>query len=393
MDVDEIRRDFPSLELYTYLDNAATTQTPRPVVEEMNEYFFRYCGNYGRGSHLPGRMATEKFENARERLAEFIGAREDQIIFVKNTTEGINLIAQGLELKEGDHVIVTQLEHHSNFLPWMRLRKRGVRVSAVRPDTYGYVNPGEIETLIEDKTKLIACTHVSNVLGTVQPVEKIGKIAKRNDVLFLVDGAQSVGHMYVNVKKIGCDFMAISGHKGLLGPQGTGAIFIKDPDAVEPLILGGGGIKEVSVEDYILDDPPYRFEAGTPNIPGVIGLGRAVEYIRSIGLRNIERWEERLTKIMLEGLESIRGVEIYGRNQKGIVSFNISSLHPHEVSIMLDEIYRICVRSGHHCAMPLFRILGPEGSVRASVAIYNTEEEINRFIDSVEEISREMEVS
>ena len=393
MKLEEVRRDFPSLEHYTYLDNAATTQTPKPVVEAMNEYFFRYCANYGRGSHLPARMATEKYEDARESLAKFIGAREDQIAFVKNTTEGINLIASGIEWREGDHVIITQLEHHSNFLPWMRLKKKGVRISIVKPDKNGYINPKNIEDLITDSTKLIACTHVSNVLGTIQPVEKIGEIAKRNDVLFIVDAAQSVGHIYVDVSRIGCDFMAISGHKGLLGPQGTGAIYIKDPESIEPLLVGGGGIKEVTVGDYRLEDVPYRFEAGTPNIPGVIGLGRAIEYVKEIGLRKIEKWEGHLTEMLIKGLNSIEGVEIYGKDQHGIVSFNIKSLHPHEVSIMLDEVYRICVRSGHHCAMPLFQILGANGSVRASVAIYNTEEEINMFVDSVEEICREMEVS
>ncbi|MDK2891664.1 cysteine desulfurase [Methanohalophilus sp.] len=388
-DIDLIREDFPVLKDVIYFDNGATTQTPIQAVRVMEDYFFKYAANHGRGAHRLARYTTEHYENARETVAGFLNAPVENTIFTRNTTESINIVAQGLSWEKGDHVITTLVEHHSNLLPWMRLREQGVEMTIVEPDETGTVDPAKIEEAITDKTKLIAVTHVSNVFGSVMDVKSICKLAKEREILSVIDGAQSAGHMPVDFEKIGCDFFAAPGHKALLGPQGTGILCMKDPYLVKPLNIGGGAVTSVTASGYELDNAPSRFEAGTPNIPGVIGLGRAVEYVQELGVENIEAHEKNLAKKAAKGLASIEGIDVYGPEDRApVVPFNLNGMHPHDVALILDETRRICVRSGYHCAMPGILHMGLEGTVRASFGPYNTSEEVDVFIETMEEVTR-----
>lgn len=390
-----IRPDFPLLEESIYLDAASTTPTPKPVVEAMCDYFYNYNVNTGRGAYKLAVKATNEFEKARSRIAKFINAKTHEIFFTKNTTEAVNLVARGLSFKKGDSVVLPNVEHHSNFLPWLRLKEKGVDVRIVKADEYGIVHPEAVESAVDETTRLITCTHVSNAIGSVQPIHEIGKIASENEVLFMVDAAQSAGHMKLDVKDIGADFISFPGHKGLLGPVGTGFLYCKDEHAEElqPLNLGGGTVLDVKEGSFELEDVPERFEGGTQNIAGVIGLGAAVKYLEKVGLDRIERHSRRLTDMMYEGVSSLDNTMVYGspENIYGIVAFNIDGVNAHDVAKILDELKNICVRSGHHCAIPAIRHLGAYelgGSVRASVHYYNTEEEVQTFIESLEEISK-----
>ncbi|MBP2030138.1 cysteine desulfurase/selenocysteine lyase [Methanohalophilus levihalophilus] len=387
-DIELIREDFPVLKDVIYFDNGATTQTPVQAVRAMEDYFFKYAANHGRGAHGLARQTTEHYENARETVARFLNAPEENTVFTRNTTESINLVAQGLQWEKGDHVITTLVEHHSNLLPWMRLREQGVEMTVVEPDDYGIVDPAKIEEAITNRTKVIAVTHISNVFGSVQDVESICKLAGENGILSVIDGAQSAGHTPVDFEKIGCDFFAAPGHKALLGPQGTGILCMKDPSIVKPLNIGGGAVTSVTTTSYELDRSPSRFEAGTPNIPGVIGLGRAVEYVEELGVENIESHEKKLAKKAAKGLAAIDGIKIYGPEDRApVVPFNLNGMHPHDVALILDETRRICVRSGYHCAMPGIVHMGLEGTVRASFGPYNTSEEVELLIETMEEIA------
>lgn len=387
-DVLSIRKDFPVLKEVIYLDSAATTQTPVQAVLAMNEYFYKYAGNHGRGAHRLARETTNHYEDARERVAAFLNTDHSKTVFTKNTTESINMVANGIKWNKGDHIIVTLVEHHSNLLPWIRLRELGVEVTVITPDPMGIIDPEEIEKAITKRTRLVAVNHVSNVFGTVQDVEKIIKIAHENQALTLVDGAQSAGNMPVDVDKMGCDFFATAGHKGLLGPQGTGVLCIKEPDSIRPTYLGGGTVHAVTATGYELEPSPARFEAGTPNIPGVIGLGRAVEYVENIGVENIEKHEAHLARYTAKMLSQMPSVEVYGPEERaGVVPFNVKGLNAHDVAMILDETKKICVRSGHHCAMPSIQFIGTQGAVRASFGLYNTREEADIFIEAVSQIT------
>ena len=386
-DVYAVREDFPVLKEFMYLDNSATTQTPRPAVEAMVDYFYRYAGNYGRGAHSLARETTNHYEDSREKVARFLNAEPSKTIFTKNTTEGINLIANSYPWEAGDHIVTTLLEHHSNFLPWLRLQKRGVSVTVVNPDSKGRIDTSALENAFTEKTKLVAITQVSNVLGSVQDVKSIAKMAHRNGIKVLVDGAQSAGHMPVNLKDLDCDFFVTAGHKGLLGPQGTGVLYIKDPDVIESASVGGGTVSDVSGSTYVLEPSPACFEAGTPNIPGVIGLGKAVEYAEKIGVSEIEAHEIKLSSEAAKRLSELEFVEVYGpEDRAGIVPFNVKGLHPHDVALILDQTRKICVRSGHHCAIPVTRFLRVDGTVRASFALYNTKEEVDALVNAVSEL-------
>lgn len=383
-DVCAVREDFPVLKDVVYLDNSATTQTPIPAVEAMVDYFYSYAGNYGRGAHRLARETTNHYENARETVARFLNVEPSKTIFMKNTTEGINLIANSYPWAAGDHVVTTLLEHHSNLLPWLRLKKIGVNVTIVNPDSKGRIDASAVENAFNEKTKIVAITQVSNVLGSVQDVKSITEIAHRNGIKVLVDGAQSAGHMPVNLKDLNCDFFATAGHKGLLGPQGTGILYIKEPDVLESASVGGGTVSDVSGSTYVLEPSPACFEAGTPNIPGVIGLGRAVEYVEKIGVSEIEAHEIKLSKEAAKRLSELEYVEVYGpEGRTGIVPFNVKGLHPHDVALILDQTRKICVRSGHHCAIPVTRFLNVNGTVRASFALYNTKEEVDVLVNAV----------
>lgn len=387
-DVSSIRADFPVLKEVIYLDNGATTQTPVPAVRAMEEYFFEYAANHGRGAHRLARQTTDHYETARETVARFLNAPVENTVFTRNATESINMVARGMPWEKGDHIITTLVEHHSNLLPWMRLKEEGVDVTIVEPDDQGFVETSKIEEAITEKTKLIAVTHVSNVFGSVQDVQSICRIASENGILSIVDGAQSAGHMPVDFEKMECDFFAVSGHKGLLGPQGTGILCMKDPSIIKPLNIGGGAVTSVTASAYELDRSPSRFEAGTPNIPGVIGLGRAVEYVKELGIENIETHERKLARKTAKALNSIEGIEVYGPEKRApVVPFNLKGIHPHDVALILDETRRICVRSGYHCAMPGILHMGLEGTVRASFGPYNTMEEVDVLIEAMGEIS------
>ncbi|MDO9555862.1 MAG: cysteine desulfurase [Atribacterota bacterium] len=390
----KIRADFPILNNLIYMDSAATSLTPEPVLNAVLEYYREYNANVKRGVHRLSQVASQKYKDAHRKVADFIGANEEEVIFTKNTTEAINMIANGLRWKKGDKVLTTMLEHHSNFLPWLRLKSFGVTLDIVKPDKNGKFNISDFEEMIDDKTKLVAVTHVSNVLGTITPIEEISAICKKRNALLLVDGAQSVPHISVNVKELRCDFLCFSGHK-MLGPTGTGVLWMKEDffDRLEPLNFGGGMIDNVSLNDYELTKGYERFEGGTPNIAGGIGLGRAVDYLKEIGMEEIRVYEKRLTKRLLEGLLDIENVYVYGStnlNERiGVVSFNINGLNPHDVALMLDEASNIMVRSGHHCCMPLMKYFAlKEGAVRASLYLYNTEEEVNIFLETVKEIAK-----
>jgi cysteine desulfurase / selenocysteine lyase len=379
-----VREDFPVLKEVVYLDSTATTQTPVPAVEAMVEYFYRYAGNHGRGAHRLARETTNRYEDARETVARFLNAEPSKTIFTKNTTEGINLIANSYPWEAGDHIVTTLLEHHSNLLPWLRLQKKGVNVTVVSPDSEGRIDTSLIENAFTEKTKLVAVTHISNVFGSVQDVKSITKLVHRNGIKVLIDGAQSAGHMPVDIKDLNCDFFATAGHKGLLGPQGTGVLYIKEPETLESASLGGGTVSDVSGLSYVLEPSPACFEAGTPNIPGVIGLGKAVEYLEKIGVSEIEKHEIKLSKEAAKRLSELEYVEVYGpEDRTGIVPFNVKGLHAHDVALILDQTKKICIRSGHHCAIPITRFLKVESTARASFALYNTEEEVEILANAV----------
>jgi len=383
-DVYAVREDFPVLKEVVYLDSTATTQTPIPAVEAMVEYFYRYAGNHGRGAHRLAREATNRYEDARETVARFLNAEPSKTVLTKNTTEGINLIANSYPWEAGDHIVTTVLEHHSNLLPWLRLQKKGVKVTIVSPDSKGKVDISSIEKAFTEETKLVAINQVSNVFGSVQDVKNITKLAHRYGIKVLVDGAQSAGHMPVSLKDLNCDFFATAGHKGLLGPQGTGVLYIKEPDVLDSASVGGGTVSDVEGCTYVLEPSPACFEAGTPNIPGVIGLGRAVEYVEKIGVPEIEAHEIKLSREAAKRLSELEHVEVYGpEDRAGIVPFNVKGLHAHDVALILDQTRKICVRSGHHCAIPTIRFLNVDSTVRASFALYNTEEEVDILVNAV----------
>ena len=392
MDVEGIRSDFPILNDVIYMDSASTSLTPEPVLEAVLEYYREYNANVGRGVHRLSQIASTRYDDAHRKVARFIGARKEGLIFTKNSTEAINMVALGLGLRRGDRVVTTLLEHHSNLLPWMQLKKLGVDIGLISPEKDGLFNLSDFEYAIDDKTRVVAVTHASNVLGTISPIREISRICREKDVLLLVDGAQSTPHMRVNVRELDCDFFIFSGHK-MLGPTGTGVLWVKDPEAIEPLFYGGGMIEDVSTDACRLASGYERFEAGTPHIAGGIGLGRAVDYLESVGMDALQEHEARMTTRLLEGLLDIRGVEVYGshdpKERIGVVSFNIEGLNPHDVALMLDDAAGIMVRSGHHCCIPLMKHLELKmGTVRASLYLYNTEEEIERLLEVVREIAR-----
>ena len=398
LNVKRVRKDFPILETgIIYLDSAASSLTPEPVLQKMLEFYRQYRGNVGRGIHRLSVKASEEYERVHAKVADFINAKsESEIIMTRNTTEGVNIVASGSNWKKNDKIVTAVIEHHSNFIVWLRVRdKHGVQVEAVRPREpaiKGILDPADFEKVIDDKTKLVAITHVSNVLGVITPVTEIVKIAHEHGAYVLIDAAQSVPHMKVDVQQIGCDFLAFSGHK-MCAPTGSGVLYIREEliDEVEPLCIGGGTIDDVGLDYYKLDGSSRRFEAGTPDVAAAIGLGAAIEYLQRIGMENIESHEKDLVKRMYEGLSELPKVEVYGpepENRVGIMPFNVDDLNPHDVALALDVSANIMVRSGHHCALPLSKtILGKPGSVRASVYIYNTKEEVDKLISSVKEIA------
>ena len=390
-DVAAIRKDFPILGDLIYLDNAATALSPEPVIEAMVEFEHNYRANVGRGVHRLTRIASQRYWHAHERVADFIGGTNGITVFCRNTTEAINMVARGLAWKRGDRVITTVLEHHSNLLPWMDLAPRGVGLDIVGIGPDYSVDPGQVGAAITETTRLVAITHASNVVGAITSVEEIARICRDRGVLLLVDAAQTVPHIPVDLGKTGCDFCAFSGHK-MLGPTGTGVLWMKEP-VLAPLNVGGGMVESVTAAGYVMAEGYQRYEAGTPNIGGGIALGVAADYLRNIGMERIRLHEERLTSRLIGGLEKIGGVKVFApgdpRRRVGVVSFTVEGYHPHEVAQHLDESADIMVRSGHHCCQPLMARLGlPEGTVRASTGLYTTEQEIDMLVASVAELGR-----
>lgn len=393
MNINKIRQDFPLLENVIYMDNAATSLSPRSVVEAMNDFEYIYRANSGRALHRLAKFTSQQYINAHEKISKFIGADYGSTVLTKNTTEAINTVSYGLHWEKNDHIIITGLEHHSNFLPWIRLRKKGINVTIIKPDLNGILDLNELESQINKNTKLLAVTHVSNVLGNILPIKKISNICKAHDVKLLIDGAQSVPHIPIDLKDIDCDYFCFSGHK-MLGPTGTGILWMKEEN-IEPLILGGGMINEVFDDKYTLASNYSKYEAGTPNISGMIGLAKAADYLQNIGMDSIANYEKKLTLQLIDGLKNIENVTVYGTgdivNKAGVVSFNVKNMHSHEVAHILDEAATIMVRSGDHCCQPLMRYLGlNQGTVRVSLSLYNTQEEIELLLETIEEITRRL---
>lgn len=402
--VEEIRKDFPIFSKcdIVYLDNAATSQRPIQVIKAVMEYYEEYNANIHRGVHELSQRASEAYEEAHEKVAKFIGAKNwEEVIFTRNTTESINLIAYswGLgNLKPGDEILITVLEHHSNIIPWYLISKKtGAKLKIVSLTSEGLLNVKELDNAITDKTKVVAVTMMSNVLGTIVDVKPIARKAHEVGAIIVVDGAQGVPHLPVNVRELGIDFLAFSGHK-MLGPTGIGALWGRKDllEEMEPFLGGGDMISEVHLhEDKIIpswNKLPWKFEAGTPNIAGGIGLGAAVDYLTRIGMQEIAEHERKLLEYTFKRLEELADyIEIYGprdpKHRGGIVSFNVKGLNPHVTATLLNE-KKIAVRSGFHCAQPLHEYLGlKEGTTRASFYLYNTLEEIDMLIEALKEIT------
>lgn len=389
MDIEEIRKDFQIIEKgHIYFDNAATSLTPVQVIEKEMEYYNLFNANIHRGVHKLTQKASEEYEEARKTIAKFLGCKPEQFIFTKNATESLNMVAN--IVKTGFKVVVTDIEHHSNFLPWLRLKEKGIiDLDFIHVNKDGSVSMKQVEEVCKG-ANLISVTYCSNVLGNIIPIKEISKIAKENNALLSVDGAQAVPHIKIDAKKIGCDFLSFSGHK-MLGPTGTGGLFVKDPDILEPLMLGGGTIKDVLLNTYVLAESPDRFEAGTPNLAGCVGLGRAVEYLEDAELRNIERHEKELVKIIFDELLEDPNFLYFGpeniKEKTGIVSFNIKGIDAHDIAMLLDN-KNIMIRSGYHCCLPLMKKFNISGTARASFYLYNTEEEVKRFVELIKETIR-----
>ncbi|MDW0120399.1 MAG: cysteine desulfurase [Nitrososphaeraceae archaeon] len=399
----ELRNDFPIFKKkingkeLVYLDNASTTQKPYSVINSITDFYSNYNSNIHRAVYQLAEEATTLYEQSREKIANFINVRPEEIVFTRNTTESINLIAHSwarTNLKKDDGVAITELEHHSNIVPWQILSQEiGTRLEYVGIDENGFL---DLEYLIElissKKVRLVSLSHMSNVLGTIVPIERIIKIAHENDIPVLVDGAQSVPHMPVDVKNMDCDFLVFSAHK-MLGPTGVGVLYAKKEflEKMRPFMGGGDMIKEVFKFHTNYNEVPYKFEAGTPNIADVVGFGAAIDYLEKIGMENIRKHEIDLTEYALESMLSINHLTVYGPRDPnyrgGVISFNIADIHPHDLATIMND-HGIAIRSGHHCAQVLMQRLDVPATSRASFYIYNTKEEIDKFVNAIKEAGR-----
>jgi cysteine desulfurase/selenocysteine lyase len=376
----------------TYFDSAATSLTASSVLAKMDEYYYQYRANIHRGEHRLTRRASEEYEQVYVTLSKFFNARDSEFSAVRNTTEAINYVARGLDFKVGDEVVVTDIEHHSNLLPWLRLAKNGVIVKVLEADEQGKLSAEKLSRIMTGRTKLVAFSACSNVLGTAEPVEQLAKVAKDSGALVLLDAAQHVGHHPVDLRRLPVDYLAFSGHK-CFGPTGIGVLYHREGAPLEPLLLGGGTVREATLTDYRLLDNRERFEAGTPAIAEWIGLGQAIKVIEEIRYANIEAWDAQLAKKMLQVFEGLsgKGVQLYGPKtpeDKGcaLFSFNVKGVDHHQTAMMLDR-YGFACRSGHHCAMPLTKKLGVKGTVRASLHIYNSLTQVEGFGDALSKIA------
>tara|TARA_Y100000310_G_scaffold244886_1_gene249799 strand:- start:3315 stop:4463 length:1149 start_codon:yes stop_codon:yes gene_type:complete len=374
METKDYRKDFPILSKISYLDNAATSLTPKEVVEAMNEYYLDYNANVHRGVHELSEKATVAYNEAREKVAKFINADVKEIVFTSGTTESLNLVAKSLGLVEGDEVVLTEMEHHSNIVPWQQL---GVKIKYIK------VVDGKLDFdgVITGKTKVVSLAHVSNVLGTLNDVKGVARIAHEKGALVVVDGAQAVAHLNVDVKDLDCDFYCFSGHK-MFGPTGIGVLYGKKKllEKMNVFNTGGGMILEVTKEGFREGEVPAKFEAGTPNIAGAIGLGKAVDYISKVNLEND------LAEYCVSKLKELDFVEIYSRGN-GIVSFNVENVHAHDVATVLDR-ENVAIRAGHMCAMPLVKeVLKANAVCRASFCFYNSKEDVDKMINGLKKVN------
>jgi cysteine desulfurase/selenocysteine lyase len=399
LNVTKVRADFPILRRkiggkpLVYLDNAATSQKPKAVIDAIDRYYHEYNANVHRGVHRLSEEATVAFEQSREEFARFIGAKAaKEIIFVRNATEALNLVALSwarANLKSGDRILLTEMEHHSNIVPWQMLAKeKGLRIDYVEIRDDGILNWETFEQLIKESPKVLSLAHVSNALGTINPVKQMAREAHKVGATVIVDAAQSVPHMPVDVADLECDFLAASGHK-MLAPTGIGMLYGRQDllDHMEPLMGGGEMIKEVHLQDARWNDLPWKFEAGTPNIEGVIGLGAAVDYLTKLGMQNVREHEKDITRYAIERLAGVKGLVLYGTREiekrGAVISFNLGDIHAHDLATVLDT-QGIAIRSGQHCAQPLMERLKVPATSRASFYIYNTRREVDILVRALE---------
>jgi cysteine desulfurase / selenocysteine lyase len=395
MDVKEIRKHFPILDLevnghpLVYLDSAATSQKPISVIEAVNDYYRGYNSNVHRGVHTLGTRATDGYEGAREKVRKFINAPSTQeVIFTRGTTTSINTVAASYgraNLSEGDEIVITHMEHHSNIIPWQQLAKEtGAVLKYVPLQEDGTITLENVKETVTSQTKIVSIMMVSNVLGTMNPIKEITKIAHENGAVMVVDGAQAAPHMKIDVQDLDCDFFAFSGHK-MVGPTGIGVLYGKKKhlNKMEPVEFGGEMIDFVGLQESTWKELPWKFEGGTPIIAGAIGLSAAIDFLEDIGLDNIEAYEHKLAAYALDKMNNVEGMTIYGPKdpgqRAGLVTFNIDDVHPHDLATVLDAD-GIAVRAGHHCAQPLMKWLNVSSTARASFYLYNTEEDIDKLV-------------
>ncbi|HEX6923340.1 MAG TPA: cysteine desulfurase, partial [Bacillales bacterium] len=395
MDVREIKNQFPILDQkvnghpLVYLDSAATSQKPQAVIETVDRYYKELNSNVHRGVHTLGTRATEAYEGAREKVRRFINAPStEEIVFTRGTTVSINTVAYSYgdaNVAEGDEIVITPMEHHSNLIPWQQLAKRkGAVLKYIPLQEDGTITLEDVEKTVTDRTKIVALAHVSNVLGTINPIKEVAEISHRHGAVIVVDGAQSVPHMKVDVRELNCDFYAFSGHK-MVGPTGIGVLYGKKAflEEMEPVEFGGEMIDFVEYYDSTWKDLPWKFEGGTPIIAGAVGMGAAIDFLSEIGLDEIREHEHELAQYALERMSAIDDIEIYGPKERaGLVTFNIKDIHPHDVATVLDA-EGIAVRAGHHCAQPLMKELGVSATARASFYLYNTKADIDSLVDGL----------
>ncbi|MGQ9007947.1 cysteine desulfurase SufS [Bacillus stercoris] len=396
MNITDIREQFPILHQQVnghdlvYLDSAATSQKPRAVIETLDKYYNQYNSNVHRGVHTLGTRATDGYEGAREKVRKFINAKSmAEIIFTKGTTTSLNMVALSYaraNLKPGDEVVITYMEHHANIIPWQQaVKATGATLKYIPLQEDGTISLEDVRETVTSNTKIVAVSHVSNVLGTVNPIKEMAKIAHDNGAVIVVDGAQSTPHMKIDVQDLDCDFFALSSHK-MCGPTGIGVLYGKKAllENMEPAEFGGEMIDFVGLYESTWKELPWKFEAGTPIIAGAIGLGAAIDFLEEIGLDEISRHEHKLAAYALERFCQLDGVTVYGPEERaGLVTFNLDDVHPHDVATVLDA-EGIAVRAGHHCAQPLMKWLDVTATARASFYLYNTEEEIDKLVEALQ---------
>ncbi len=392
----ELKKDFPIFRNSNliYLDNAATTQKPDCVIDSVSSLYREANANVHRAIYSLGSEATSRFENSRKIIGDFINSSsEKEIIFTGGTTESINLLSRSLDkiLNDGDEILISQMEHHSNIVPWQLTAQRtGAVINYLPLDSKGELDLTDPEKYFNKKTKIVSITHMSNVLGTINPINHIANLAHSVEAIFIVDGAQGVPHMNVDVEELGCDYYTFSGHK-MLGPTGVGVLWGKLDllEELDPFMGGGEMIEKVDMDSSTWNSVPYKFEAGTPNFAQAVGLGEAVKYLKRIGMKNIEHHEQTLTQSSLTKLQNINGIRVHGsaQNRGGVISFNLDKIHPHDLAQFLNE-YNIAIRVGHHCAQPLLKNLGESSTARLSIYIYNDSSDIDKFCDSLENIRK-----